>query len=880
MRLPPRFARRLLAWALSSDPAAETILGDLQEDYARLAARRGIVRARAWYWREAVALAASRSLFRALKVFVPDVERWGDACVQAARTLRRAPGFTAFVGVVIGLGVGAVTTVYSVVKPLMLASPFEEPDRLVWIANTGEAGDSSLSVVSSRTLNLIDFRERAHSFAGITGYDVFFAGRPHTLATDRAPEQLGGVGVAHDFLDVLGLDPTVGRGFTVEEGQPDGPLAVVLAYGFWRERFGGDAGVVGTSIVLNNAPHTVVGVLPAGFDFESTFSPGVDVDVLLPFVVARDNPFQGNTLAMIGRLRPGVTPDQAQQELSALVASLGEEDPSRWGLGAEVSTLREHLTGPFGRGFLLLGAAAATLLLIVCVNVGTLTLARAPTRAREMAVRKALGAPRSSLLRQLVVESLGVSAFGAAAGCGIAWLATRLVRDAASIHIPLMTSVDVDPSAMGLAVVVAAVTGVMAGVVPALHVVEGKESAALGAAARGTSSTPRARRTREGLVLAQVALVCSLLVVGTLLMTSLREVLQVDLGFDPDDAVALQLSPSLDFATHEEKSVFYADLVDRVSSATGIQSVGLADALPLGRNRAWPFAVVDQPDWVDTDEEIFPHVVAPGYLRAMRTPLVRGRDVAWTDREDGPRVVLLNETTARRVFGGTAEAMGRRLRFWGPWEWEVVGVVRDVRHIAPDATAGMEVYFPLGQMTDFTTMDLVVRSSLPLERIAPTVRASLIELDPGMPTQDFWTVRSRVDGSLSDRRFALGLISAFGAVALLLAGLGIFGVLSQSVTEREPEIGIRMALGASAGAIVTSILRRTLVLTCVGILVGWMLSLMFAPLLDALLFGVTVTNPLGFVGSAAVLVGVATLAAGLPVRRAVSTEVTRVLNEH
>lgn len=917
MSRPPHLPTRVVARALRGDPAAAAILGDLHEDFVRILDARGPVAARCWYWREALGLALGRLVHGLLALFharrrpqptgaapATSARHLGTLVedgAYAVRTLRRSPGFCTFAAVVIGVGVAAVTTVFSVLKPLALALPFEDAHELVWISNEGEPGDSSLSAVTSRTTNLIDFRERTTSFRGITGYDAFFAGRPYTFthvgesAAGESgaggpggggpgvvePERLVGVGVAHDFLDVLGVEPLHGRSFTREEGGEGGPAAVILSYGFWRTRFAAEAGIVGRTLMLNDIPRTVVGVLPPDFDFSSVFSPGVDVDFLLPVVVSRDNAFQGNVLHLIGRLREGVTPEAAQAELGALVAALQEEDPERWGLGAQVAPLQSHLAGPFRHSLLLLVAAAGTLLLLVCINVSSLILARSPARANEMAVRKALGAPRIRLMRQLVLESLAVALVGAAIGSLLAYLATRVVRNAAEIRIPLMDTVGVDASALAVAVGVAVLTGIAVGTIPALQIADRGEAGVLRAASGRSSASRGTRRLQETLVVAEVTLACVLLVIGGLLMASFRAVLAVDLGFEPANTVAWQLHPSIEFGSDlerleesariERRSEFYARLADRVEAEAGIESAGLIDALPLGRNRAWGFSVVGRPE-EDTEEEVFPHVVDPGYLPTMAIPLLAGRNISRTDREDAPRVVLLNETGARRIFGGEREALRRRLAFWGPWEWEVVGVVGDVRHLSPETGPGIEVYFPLAQMPDFTTMDLVVRSRLPAAQVAAAVSGALEQVDPAMPTREFWSLDTTVRGATSDRRFAVGLLSAFGVCALLLAALGIYGVVSRTVAERKPEIGIRMALGASAADIVADVLRRMLLLTAAGIGAGWTLSLMVSRLLESVLFGVGAADPVAFLGTAMVLLAVAVLAAAVPAFRAASTE--------
>jgi predicted permease len=440
-----------------------------------------------------------------------------------------------------------------------------------------------------------------------------------------------------------------------------------------------------------------------------------------------------------------------------------------------------------------------------------------------------------------------------------------------------MHTVRVDGTALVVAAAVAAVTGVVVGAIPAFRASEGREADALRSGARGSSTGPGAGRLRDTLVVAEVALACTLLVVGGLLTASFRAVLDVDLGFDPEGTVAWPLQPDTAFASQPEKVAFYERLVHRTEAVPGVEGVALADALPLGRNRAWPFDVVGTPEAEDTEEEVFPHVVDPGYLPTMRIPILAGRNFTRSDRWEAPPVVLLNETAARDIFGDERTAIGGHLRFWGPWVWEVVGVVQDVRHISPEMGAGREVYFPFAQMPDFGTGELVVRSSPASDRVAPAVSSALHEVDPGMPAAEHWSLEDRVSQALSERRLALGILSAFGAAALLLASFGIYGVLARTVAERRAEIGIRMALGASRSDIVRDVVGRMLVLTALGIAGGWSLSLVASAVVRSILFGVTPTQPAAFAGTALVLLGVAAVAAVVPARRAVSTEVSEVL---
>jgi predicted permease len=888
---PPRSAARLLARALRNDPAGPAILGDLHEELVRIARKDGEAAARRWYWREACLLSMQRLSWREARA-VPGTAAMESGRVvdgrargpgggvralledagYALRVHLRAPGFALFTAALIGLGVGGATTVFSVLRPLALAPlPFPDAHELVWIANEGRPGDESLSAVTSRTLNLADFRERSRSFDGLTGYNAFFDQNAYTLTGAGEPERLVAANVAHDFLDVLGVETLHGRSFTVEEGLRDGPDAAILTHAFWRQRFAADPGVVGRAITLNDTHYTVVGVLPPTFDFSSIFTPGVHVDVLLPFVISTGREdFQGNVLAIMGRLQPGVTPAAAQAELEAIIDELAEEDPRRWGLGARVTPLQQQVAGPFHSALLLLAAAAGTLLLIVCVNVSNLILSRSPSRAREVAVRKAFGASRFRLARQLLLESLGVSILGALLGSGLAWGITSLVARSADLRIPLLNQVGVDGSALLFAAGAALLTGLVVGIVPALQVREGTEAATLRASASTSSSSRRAGRLREVLVIAEVTLACVLVASGGLLIRSFRGILDIDLGFDPSNTVAWQINPGAGFVSFDsprERADYYRALTDRVSQVPGVEQVGLIDALPLGRNRSWNLRVVEGEVLADTAHGIYPHMIDAGYLGAMRVPLVTGRGVTRDDTEESQRVVLLNESGARQIFGGE-NPLGRRIRVFGPWVWEVVGLVRDVKHLSPEQAPGIQVYFPITQMPDYATLDLVVRSSQPVARIAPAVGETLRAVDAALPTREFWTVESTVDRAVSARRFTLSILTAYGAAALLLAALGVYGVLSQAVAERKAEIGIRIALGASHTKIVGSVMRRVLLLAGLGIMAGLALSLVSNRLLDALLFQVSPRDPVTLVGTVLVLLLVAGLAGALPAIRA------------
>jgi len=787
----------------------------------------------------------------------------------AGRTARREAGFFAVAILIVGLGIGANTAIFSVLNPLLLRPlPFEEPSRLVWIANVGE--DGGLSGVTSRTSNLRDYRRLSRSFQAITGYFAFFDYGGYTLTGAGEPERLVGVGVAQDFLDVLGVRPAHGRSFTEEESVWNGRPAVLLTHGFWERRYGADASIVGRTITLNDQPTEVVGVLPESFDFATAFSPGTRVDVLTPFPICDETDRWGNTLSMIGRLAPGASVESAQAELDLINAQLKDAEPERWGLGARVTGLQAQIGGAFRPALLLLAGAVFVVMLIACVNLSNLLLSRVVTRRREIAVRSALGASRWRLVRQMLTESFVLSGSGALVGTGFAYLAVRAISHTTAVEIPLLRTVAVDAQALLFTLVLAAAAGLLFGIVPALQLSKGGEGHALGEASRGSSEGRRHTWLREALVVSEVALASVLLVGGGLLLRSFVTLLDVDLGFRTEGAMTWRIEPGQRFEAAADRVAYHERLARRVRQLPGVEAVGLTDSLPLGRNRTWCVGAVGE---VYEDGEapcVFPRLVDPGYVRAMRIPLVAGRQFGPEDAADAQKVVIVNERLAARLWPGR-DPLGRGILNNGN-EWRVVGVVGDVRHQSLEREGGSELYFPIAQLSDYGSLDMVVRGSLPAEAMAVSVRAALRELDPGLPVPAAQPLESIVDRAVSPRRFVLQLLVAFAGAALLLASVGIYGVLSYSVSQRTREIGIRMALGEPAARVQKSVVGKTLELAGLGVALGWLASLGLGRFVGALLYGVSATDPTTTGAMLALLLLVSALAGYLPARRASRVE--------
>jgi putative ABC transport system permease protein len=792
----------------------------------------------------------------------------------ALRTMRRNPGFMAIAVLIIALGIGANTAIFSVVHALLIRPlPFHEPERLVWVANTGTSG--SLSSVTLRTSNLRDWRRLNQSFEALTGYFAFYDYINYILSGEGDPEHIVGVGVAQDFLDVLGVHPELGRSFVDEECVYNGRPAVLLTHSFWRRRYGSDPSVVGTSISLNNTPTQVVGVLPPAFDFSSVFTPGSRIDFLTPFPISNETDRMGNTLAVIGRLGPGVTIPQAQADLDGINLRLREAEPNRWGLAAAVSGLQGQITGRFRTALLVLVSAVGLVLLIVCANLSSMLVARAASRRREIAVRRALGATRSRLVRQVLTESLLLALLGAALGIGLAHLATAAFAGLKAVSIPLLEGVTVDGAALLFTVTAAITTGLLFGLAPALHISGVRANDPLREAGRGASEGRSRKGLREVLVTAEVALACVLLVGAGLLLRSFMLLLEVDLGFQPEHATTWRVETNRSFADATERSAFLDQLVREVLALPGVESAGLTDTLPLGRNRAWSIAAKGEVYEPGQTPIAFPRIVDSGYLRVMRIPLVAGRHFTIDDDAGSERVIIVNETLARRLWPGQ-DPIDKIIVIGRP-EWRVVGVVADVRHSTLEQSAGSEMYLPLTQRFDSFALDLVVRSGLPPESLATGVAAVLRGLDPTMPTGNWRSLTELVDLAVSPRRFILLLVGIFAQIALLLAALGLYGVVSYSVSQQSREIGIRMALGATGADIQRRIILRTLALAGSGIAVGLAGSLALTRLITSLLYGVKPTDPVTLGTIVAVLLGVSVLAGYLPARQASRIDPVSVL---
>ena len=783
------------------------------------------------------------------------------------RTLGRDPGFTAIAVIILGLGIGANITVFSVVNTLLLRPlPLHDPQQLVRILSKNPTGGESSMTYSADAIQELQRKNR--SFASISGYFAFSGPENLKLTGSGQPLPVTGLMVDDHFFSTLGVEPWLGRGFTAEESLPHSRPAVLLSHAFWKRQYGGDRNIVGHTIDVNATPVYVIGVLPANFDFGSIFSPGYKVDMYGP-VIYDDIRDEGNAMALIGRLKPGVTLGQAQAEADLVFPTLHfnlKHPEYGGGYTGLVLGLKDYVTGKLRRSLIVLWCAVGLILLIVCVNLSNLLLARGAARSKEFAMRTALGAGRGRLVRQLLTESLMLSFAGALFGLGIAFTITSYLAHQGSIALPLLSSVRIDGAALSWTVLVAVSAAVLFGLAPGLRISAGNLQESLKDSGHGGSDGRQHDGLRSVLIVSEIALACVLLVGAGLLLRSFLRILDVDLGFEPSRAASISIDYN-DGGDAGKRSVFWQEVLRRVDSIPGVETAGITDNLPMSRNRSWGISAKGRDYRPGELEDTFVYVVSPGYLNAIGMHLLKGRDIRWDDTDKQIGVVIINETIARRLWPGQ-DPIGQIAQAGGS-DVRVIGVVADVRESSVEGKPGWQMYLS-GAAPQFGPegAQLVVRSKLPPETLAATVMSTLRQINPGQPATEFRPVQRLVDHAVSPRRFFVWLVGVFAGLGLLLASLGIYGVISYSVTQRTQEIGIRMALGATQGAVQLAVIGKTLLLAVMGIVTGTVASLAMAHLIASLLFGTPATDRTTFLGMSLLLLLVALLAGYIPARRA------------
>ena len=777
---------------------------------------------------------------------------------HAARLLRRSPGFTTAAVVTLALGMGANTAMFSVVHAVMLRPlPYAEPDRLVRVR-----GGSSFP-------DLQDWVAQARSFDGLGAYRSHFL----DLTGGAAAERVDGALVTGDLFRVLGARAERGRLLEARDDRPGGPKLIVLSHGFWQRRLGGDAGVVGRTVRFSTGEYEVVGVMPAGFSL-----PEVEAEAWAPLVP--ESPEEASargahSLMAVGRLRPGTSLPAAQEDMDAIAARLSaahpEENKDRRFV---LNPLHQFLVRDVRGALLLLLGAVAFVLLIAATNVANIQLARAAARRKEIAIRASLGASRARLVRQLLAESVLLAVVGGAAGLVVANWITDLVVTMSPAGVPGIDLVRLDPRVLAFTAAVSVLTGLVFGLVPGLHGSRVSLVPSLKEGGRATGA-PARQRLRSALVVSQVALALVLLVGAGLLLRSLQRLQSVDPGFDPARLVTFNLTPPMArYGDIPRRTRLFEDVLTRVVALPGVTAVGATSELPFGMGSLFHNFVIDgrPPLEPGREPEIYSRSVSPSYLSTLGLSVLRGRALSPDDRAESPRVAVINEAAARQHFPGE-DPIGRRIAWARAPErvWiTVVGIVGDVRaqELAEEEVPAL--YTPMAQELRAwkTWMNVAVRTAEAPEGLAAAVRREVAAVDADIPVTKVRAMDDLITASVAPRRFNLLLLGGFAALALVLAGVGLHGVISYAVAQRTQEMGVRVALGAAPRDVVRLVLGQGLALTLGGVALGAAAALGLTRFLSTMLFGVRATDPATFIGVALLLVAVAALACYRPARRA------------
>jgi len=797
------------------------------------------------------------------------------------RRIVQNPGFSAIAVLTLALGIGATSTIFSVVNAVLLRPlPFHDPQHLVAVSQV--TTDTQAGAVPMSFTKYEAIRDQSQSLARIA---VYYPISP-SLGGESEPEQIAAARVSGDLFGLLGVAPQLGRGFDAAEMTPGGADAAVITDGLWHRRFGGEPTVLGRTLRLDGKDVTVVGVLPAAFRFPlqlpepQVWMPRVsEPDALTPAQVHSGASY----LSFVARLQPGRTIAQAQAELDTINARYREQygsyvDATRFRLQAQ--SLAESLVGTSRPPLALLLAAVAFVLLIVCTNVASLQLARGSARVREMAVRKALGASRVRLVRQLLVESLALSLVGGALGLLLALAAVPLAQQITAGTLPRLEETRVDGTVLLFSLALCGLTAVAFGVVPALHASRGDLQTGLRQGGRGSSDGAARSRLRV-LFVGEVAVALVLLTGAGLLVRSLAGLVSVDPGFKPQGVTAIPITlPVARYSQPARQADLFRQLLERAAALPGVKAAAATSYVPLSGAFRFVFFCPEGRvcEGIGKDPVIAQRQITPDYFEATRTPLRRGRPFTAADTAQSLPVVIVNETTARRYWPG-ADPIGKHLaNSRDKVQREVVGVAADVKFRSLDAPNIEEMYLPLAQ-SPWPSMTVLVRSDTDPRPLVAAVRRELARLDPDIAVSGVQSLDEIVSGSVAQPQLVERVVAVFAALALVLASIGIYGVMSYSVAERTRELAVRMALGAGPREILRLVLGEGLGLTAAGLVLGLAVSLAATRLMSSLLFGVSATDPVTFGGAVAVLAATALLASFLPARRGMRLSPVRALRD-
>lgn len=817
----------------------------------------------------------------------------------ASRLFRKTPSFTAIALLALALGVGANTVIFSAFNAMMLRPlSYTEPDRIVTIWSTYlQLGIKKYGVPYA---NAIDWQQRNHVFEKVALYQAA-TNTTFNLTTLSGPERIQSTRATGDFFEVMKVTPLLGRTIRNEDGEPGRDHVAVIGFNLWRRAFGGDPQIVGKTIKLNDEDYSVIGVMPGGFEFPSgpEMPPGQQfasttelwVPLLIPQTAAAREDRSYFTYRVVARLKPGTSIQQAAVDMEAVTARMVEENINNLqGMGVSVATLRENQVGQLRPALMVLLAAVGFVLLIACANVANLLLSRAAVRQKEFAIRAALGASRSRIIQQLLAESVLLALIGGLLGLLLAAFAIHLLISLAPSNIPRLNEVTIDFRVLTFTVAVSLLTGILFGMAPALQSWRSDLHEGVKDGGRGGSAGAAQNRLRSALVVTEVTLVFVLLIAAGLMIRSFQRLLDVSPGIDTRNVMTARVTLPVRPYPSLRKVEFYRNLLDHLNHTSGVQAAGVIRDLPFsGTDPRYGFTIEGRPPDPNGGVVYRYRTASPDYFKAMGIPLKRGRFFTDHDDQDAPAVAIINETAAKQNWPDE-DPIGQVILTPGgpsPARCTVIGIVGDVKFGGLDAESETEVYYSYRQIPEQSlpaaigSMAVVVRTNLDRASAASELRRQVASIDKDVPVTSILTMDDLLSNSLAPRRFNLVLLAGFAAVALLLAAVGIYGVISYWVSQRTREIGIRMALGAQMSDIMKMVIREAMTVVSIGLGAGLVVSLGLTQFLSStfsgLLFGVKASDPATFVFVGLVLATVALIACYIPARRAVKVEPTIAL---
>ncbi|HKQ93853.1 MAG TPA: ABC transporter permease [Blastocatellia bacterium] len=784
-----------------------------------------------------------------------------------ARMLLKNPGFTSIAVITLALGIGANAAIFSVVNAVLLRPlPFKEPERLIMIRETKIPQFPEFSVSPG---NFLDWKRRNTVFERLVAVRT----PSFNLIGTGDPEQLSGMRVTDGFFAMLGAKPELGREFRPEEDQPGRDNVVILSHGLWQRRFGGDPKIIDQTITLSGRIYTVIGVMPVTFSFG-----GSETALWAPMGFTPDDAQNhgGHFLSAIGQLKPGATIEQARSEMSAIAGQLAQEFPdANAGWNVKLLPLQEFIVRSVETALLVLLGAVAFVLLIACANVANLLLARAAGREKEIAIRTALGAGRARIVRQLLTESALLALTGGVAGLLLAKWGTDLLLKLAPQNLPRMSGVSLDGRVLAFTAAVTLLTGLIFGLVPALQASKPNLTETMkDAGGRGSTEGGRRQFVRGSLVVLEMASALLLLVGAGLLIKSFWRLQRIDPGFNANNALTASVTlPSRKYPEENQQSAFFQQLLEKVRALPGVQAAGASNVVPLGGDYVLGFVIEGRPPLPPgAGQSTNYYAVSADYFKAMGIPLLRGRVFTEQDTRNSTRVAVISDSMAKRMFPNE-DPIGKRIHVTnGPTVFrEIVGIVGDVKHYGLDQDTTLQTYEPYTQQP-FSFMTLVVRTAGDPTNLTSAIRNQILSIDKEQPVSGIRTLEQRVSTSIAQQRFSMLLLGVFAAVAMVLAAVGIYGVLSYAAAQRTHEIGIRMALGARAGNVLKMVIGQGMKLALAGVALGSGAALALTQLMKRLLFGVTAADPMTYVVIALSLSLVALFACWIPARRAAKVD--------